>query len=461
MAPRCRFVCTSSPKENRTIAAFQSPGRGLRRFDEHAAKATKLVDDFRGLDAGMAPTHVLAALKRAAPYMDVPLRVVSVIDLLFAWTKPQDWQGGRIPVVWPSNDLLAQKLSVTVRQVQKLLKQAQAFGLIGFLDSPNGHRGGRRGADGFITWGYGIVLAPIGTRFREFLARAARGAAEDAELTVLRKRLAAARRKIRALAQTAFDADLHHLKADEDVALALMATDQMRRVRDEHLLSTCVEQLEECARRLAEAVTSEIVDAVSSFAHVDSSCWHDNEDTHNTTTNHLQSAKADTSSGLAKKSSENDAALHAHPQTPIDEDLQKHGVDPEFIMAIAPELCSNLYRDGSWGEMVATAERLAGQSGISNHAFKEACRVMGPRGAAASVIATIQKYRRGEVHRPGAYLRGMSSKAGKGELNLGRTLHGLKDTGRAVAMRGMSDGTDATPIGSLMSRLVSRGVVAR
>ncbi|MFT6570893.1 MAG: replication initiation protein RepC, partial [Sphingomonas echinoides] len=150
------------------------------------------------------------------------------------------------------------------------------------------------------------------------------------------------------------------------------------------------------------------------------------------------------------------------PQTAVDDDLEKHGVDPEFMMSIAPELCSGLlHHDGSWGEVVATAERLAGQSGISNHAFKEACRIMGQRGAAASVIATIQKYRRGEVQRPGAYLRGMSSKAGKGELNLGRTLHGLKDTSRAVAMRGMSDGTDATPIGSLMSRLVSRGAGLR
>ena len=87
--------------------------------------------------------------------------------------------------------------------------------------------------------------------------------------------------------------------------------------------------------------------------------------------------------------------------------------------------------------------------------------MMGQRGAAASVIATIQKYRRGEVQRPGAYLRGMSNKAGKGELNLGRTLHGLKDTAHIAAMRGMADGTEATPIGSLLSRLVSRGGMAR
>ena len=444
------------------MAVAHSPGRGLRRFDENAAKATKLVEEFCGLETGVAPSNALAALKRAAPYMDVPLRLVSVIDLLFAWTKPQDWQGGRLPVVWPSNDLLAQKLGVTVRQVQKLLKQAQAFGLIGFLDSPNGHRGGRRGDDGFITWGYGIVLAPIGTRLQEFAARAARGAAEDAALTVLRKRLAAARRKIRTLAQTAFDAGLHDLKADDDLALALMATDQMRQVRDAGLLTACVEQIEERARRLAEVVSAEIVDPNAQSNYDNSSCWDDREDTDSTTTKHLQSAKAANSSGLAKESSGYGAALPSQPHTAIDDDLEKHGVDPGFIMAIAPELCSGLlYRDGSWGEVVATAERLAGQSGISNHAFKEACRVMGQRGAAASVIATIQKYRRGEVQRPGAYLRGMSSKAGKGELNLGRTLHGLKDTSRAVAMRGMSDGTDAMPIGSLMSRLVNRGVGQR
>ncbi len=364
--------------------------------------------------------------------------------------------------MWPSNDLLSQKLGVTVRQVQKLLNQAQAFGLISFRDSPNGHRGGRRGIEGLITWGYGIVLAPIGTRLQEFAARAAKGAADDAALTMLRKRLAAARRNIRALAQTAFDADLQDVNAGDDLALALMATHQMRGVRDAELLTACVEQIEERARRLAEAVSAEIVVSNMCSDDNDSSCWDAHADIDSTTTNHLQSAKADTGSGLAKKSSENGGTLPSRPQTAVDDDLEKHGVDPGFMMSIAPELCSGLfYRDGSWGEVVATAERLAGQSGISNHAFKEACRIMGQRGAAASVIATIQKYRRGEVQRPGAYLRGMSSKAGKGELNLGRTLHSLKDTSRAVAMRGMSDGTDATPIGSLMSRLVNRGAGLR
>jgi len=444
------------------MAAAQNPGRGLRRFDEHAARATKLVEGFRGLERGMAPSNALAALKRAAPYMAVPLRVISVIDLLFAWTKPQDWQAGRLPVVWPSNDLLAQKLGVTVRQVQKLLKQAQAYGLVSFADSPNGHRGGRRSADGFITWGYGIVLAPIGTRIEEFTARAAKGAAEDTAVTVLRKRLAAARRHIRTLAQTAFDADLHHLKADDELAVVLMATDQMRRVRDQRLLTACVEQIEERARKLAERLSAEIVEPKTLHPHENSSSSDASDAIHSTTTTELQSAKADTSRSLAINCSKDGNAPLLQPRTPIDEDLEKHGIDPGFIITMAPELCSGLlYRDRSWGEMVAAAERLAGQSGISKHVFREACRVMGPRGAAASVIATIQKYRRGDVQRPGAYLHGMNSKAERGELNLGRTLHGLKDASRTVAMRGLSDGTDATPIGSLMARLVGRSTISQ
>jgi replication initiation protein RepC len=52
---------------------------------------------------------------------------------------------------------------------------------------------------------------------------------------------------------------------------------------------------------------------------------------------------------------------------------------------------------------------------------------MGQRGAAAAVIATVTKNVRGEVRSPGAYLRGMSAKAAAGELNLGKTYHGLRE----------------------------------
>lgn len=80
---------------------------------------------------------------------------------------------------------------------------------------------------------------------------------------------------------------------------------------------------------------------------------------------------------------------------------------------------------------------------------------MGERGAAASVIATVQKYRTGEVQRPGAYLRGMSGKALKGELRLGKTFHGLKDAGRSAMMRSLADGSAPSHIGHLSRRIMT------
>lgn len=435
------------------------PGRGLRRYDERTVIASRLTDTFRGLDKMVSPSNALSALKRAAPYMAIPLRVVALVDLLFAWTKPQDWQGGdSLPIVWPSNELLGLKLGVGVRQVQKLLNQAQALGLVSFLDSPNGHRGGRRSDNGRIVWGYGIVLAPVGTRHAEFLEQAARGSAEDQVITVLRKRLASARRKIRVMAQTLLDEGHDEPETDEILALSLMATDQMRGVRDTGLLTSCVQQIEDAASRLAQCLEAVLAPHCQSTDLVKSSCEHASDGAHSTTTSHLQSAKADTSRGLATKSSKS-GEVSSNADTAVHADLDKHGVTPGFMIDVAPDLCHDLLgHDRSWGELTAIAERAANQSGISQSAFHDAIRVMGSRGATASVLATLQKYRTGEVRRPGAYLRGMTAKAMTGELNLGRTLHGLKDSSRLIAMRGLADESGATAIGGLISGLVSRTI---
>lgn len=433
----------------------QCPGRGLRRYDQHSATANKLSATFVGLDEGVSPSSALSALKRASAYMGIPLRVIATVDLLFAWTKPQDWRAGALPVVWPSNEMLGQKLGVGVRQVQKLLNQAQALGLISFLDSPNGHRGGRRREDGSIAWGYGILLAPIGTRHAEFVGRSERGAADDARIIVLRKRLAAARRKIRSIAQAAIDAEIGSLGSDADLALALMAIDQMRGVRDTSLLASCAQQIEERAEALEARFASALALNSDPSDSQNSSCVPVFQGVHSTTTNELQSAKADTSRSLAITSGWTSVSPDEAHRGLVDDNLEKYGVTPELIAAVAPDLCAaKTDAPQKWSELTATAERLAGQSGISRHALRDAVRVMGERGATASVFAAIQKYRMGDVRRPGAYLRGMTAKACIGELDLGRTYHALKDATRTAAVKGLADGSEAMALGNLVAQLV-------
>jgi replication initiation protein RepC len=114
---------------------------------------------------------------------------------------------------------------------------------------------------------------------------------------------------------------------------------------------------------------------------------------------------------------------------------------------VAPDLCYQLeFGAKRWGDVIVVAERLASQHDINNHAWHEACRIMGQKGAAASVIATVSKHLSGEVKKPGAYLRGMSKRAARGELHLGRTFHGLKDQAKDSGMARLNESVDVSAL---------------
>jgi replication initiation protein RepC len=442
------------------MAYAHSPGAGFRRFDAAAAQAEKLTVSFTGLPDGRGPGHALAAFKRAATYIGVPASVVQLIDVMFSWTKAEDWRPGNQPIVWPRNEKLARKLGVQVRQVQNLLDRAIALKLISHRDSPNGHRGGARDPDGSIKWAYGIVLSPIGTRFDEFMAIAERGAAQDERIDQLKGRLASVRRRIASLAQTASDLELKGTNAEEELELVLMATRQMRGVRDVELLAGCVDRIEARGQALEAVIAATLLASDAAMADGDSNHIAPsdvNRCTHSTTTTESPTANAVTRSGLAKTSRRKYDIRSARPQTEVEDDLEKHGVDPQFIESTSPELCHSLESTRrEWSDVIVLAERLAEQNAIHRQAWSEACRLMGDRGAAASVIATVHKYRAGEVRRPGAYLRGMSDRAARGELHLGRTFHGLKDLRQSSLMQSMQDGSDPRSIGEIARRAMAQ-----
>ena len=437
----------------------QNPGAGSRRFDRPAAVSARYAEAFGGLPDGVTYGQALAAFKRAAAYQKIPATIVQLVDVLFSWTKPDDWKPTCLPIVWPRNEKLARAIGVGVRQVQNLLDAAVRWGLISHHDSPNGHRGGKRGEDGQIKWAYGIVLSPIGTRYAEFKTIADRGSRDDETLEILNRRLRASRRHIRALAQSVIDHAIAGTDATEIHELARMACDQMRNNRSITLLSACVDQLEARAAELEAVVRAKLdTEAPHKTLHgfQDIAPSDEKNYIHSTTTSEPQTANAVTSSGLAKESSENSRSSLSG-DTLVERDLDKHGVDPAFIESVTPEIVFGLrFDERDWGQVVAIAERLAQQNAIHRHAWHEACRLMGTRGAAAGVIATVHKYRAGEVDRPGAYLRGMSARAARGELNLGRTFHGFRDNRRDTSMRALHDGSDISTAGELARRAMAR-----
>lgn len=437
-----------------------APGAGHRRLDERTAATDQLAQRFEGLPEDVTHRQVLTVFKRAAPYIGIPPRLVHTVDTLMSWSRSIDWSDGQRPIVFPSNEKLTQKLGIGVRQLQKMLANAARFGLITHRDSANGNRIGARGKDGRLIYAYGIDLSPLAVRYEEFAAAARAGVEADLRIKVLRQRLAAARRRIRTLAQLVDDAQIDSVDARTAVEISLLATSQMRRVRDEELLSACVEQMEVRAEELGKAV-ADVMEPVSAttISHKDSPSG-EPHDAPITTTNQPITAKAAYSSGYPKKSSRVGYDVRdPEPQTDVEADLAKHGVDPEFIAAVVPEFIMTGTPRPTWGELIGTAERLVDQTAIHRNVWHEACRLMGQKGAAASVLATAHKHMRGDVDRPGAYLRGMNKHAASGLLNLGRTYHGLKDSARSEGMRSLSAGSDPRSIGQLAAAALglSRG----
>jgi replication initiation protein RepC len=411
---------------------------GTRRYDGFSAIAERLADQFQA-QGEVSPTRLLGKLKRAAPYMGLPRTIVGLMDELIAHTRKQDWMPGKTPIVWVRNEKLAITLGIGVRQLQNLIRAAVEHGLIVPRDSANGHRGGQRNANGDIVWAYGFDLRPLGSREEEFEAIARKGAAEDAEIDRLRRALASARRRARMLADTVDRYALQEVDAEREMDLVLMAVRHISGSRNMDLLIRCVAQLDMRVRAFQAAVDVALQARISvenpdngDDLSVDNSPKGAVNCVHITTTTQLITAEAVTGRGFAKARNEGSDITLLAPLSKVEQDLDRHGVDPGFVAKVCPFLVHDLVPGPrAWGRLVSIAEQLVGQNQIHVHAWREACRLMGQRGAAAAVIATVQKHWSGEVRSPGAYLRGMSDKAAAGTLNLGKTYHGLRDAASA------------------------------
>ena len=213
-----------------------------------------IAERFEGLPEGVSKGQALAALKQAAQPLGISPRLRDTIDVLFAFSAPQDWQPGARPIVWPTNRKLETTLGLGRRQVQNVLNALIRAHLITPVDSPTGRRWGHRDArTGKIIEAYGFDLSPIALRHAEFVAIAERAAAEERERAALRRRLTIARKAIQQIAETA----LEHQLTDRDwrywlaeaLTLALTIRDDLPLER----LQTVVAELEQ---RRAEGETA-------------------------------------------------------------------------------------------------------------------------------------------------------------------------------------------------------------
>jgi replication initiation protein RepC len=94
---------------------------------------------------------------------------------------------------------------------------------------------------------------------------------------------------------------------------------------------------------------------------------------------------------------------------------------------LAPRLRSYLNTTTpGWREIVDAADFLRGELGVSKSLWGEACLAVGREEAAIAIAIVSAKPAEHFRTSPGGYFHGMVAKAKAGELNLARTIWGLR-----------------------------------
>lgn len=419
----------------------QSPS-GLRRLSLAMLATERVGATFTGLtgDAATTPTRVLAAFKAAAPALGLGARVVHAIDWLFSFTQPQDWQPGSRPVVWPSARLQQEALGLGVTQTKALNRHLVELGLVAMKDSPNGKRYGARDQAGRIVEAYGFDLAPLAARLAEFQAVARRAREEREQLRHLRRRATIARKGLTQILETVaelgrIDAAWTRLAA-EGQALARSLT-RVERVEE---LAAGVAALERRQREARERLESATATRTEGRAEtVDSDPKGPENRPHYYTYKLSPYPSEDTVMASEESSRRREAGADPAPLVQGEAAPQHRDRPPrtdsgtvmrlttDELVRLAPRLRPYLRTSSpNWPDIVEAADWLRHDLGISKPLWGEACLAMGREQAAVALALVSAKPAAHFTSSPGGYFNGMVARAKAGQLNLARTVWGLR-----------------------------------
>jgi replication initiation protein RepC len=459
-----------------STAQLRAAPTGFRRLTPGLLEADRAAAGFDGLPDGVdVHGQLLAAFKAAAPRLGLSVRLVHALDWLFRFTRPQDWEEGARPVVWPSASMQQEALGLSESGVRSINRGLIDAGLISMKDSPNGKRYGMRDREGRIIEAYGLDLSPIATRYGEFVRLAAEAKAERKLIGRLRRRATIARKAIAQILETAaeygFDGEEWSRLRHETRALIK----SLRMVERPEEITIGVGSLErrqiEARRRLEQRL-----DAVNSAPMPAENCGH------NIPTNQAVYPEKDTvmahqgcgsPSGLlpsdpgpdARQSGKEEgktrpgnesatvSATEGEPASEEDQmDTQQHITPPSQLNAytaihlstdeltrLAPRLRTYLKSPRpAWPEIVDAADWLRGELSISQSLWGEACIAMGREQAAIAIAIVSAKPAVHFRSTPGGYFHGIVAKAKAGELNLARTVWGLRQAAASKPSCGSS-----------------------
>lgn len=359
-------------------------------------------------------SRAIIAVKKVAAHIGMKPAQLMLLDILFAFSKPQDWEERQRPLVWPSNQYLMDQTGFSLPALKRHLRRLGELGLISFHDSPNGKRYGHRDEAGQIVEAYGFDLSPLAARAGEFEALHHKIMAERASEQQLRKKLTCTRRNIRARLVEALQAGLSGPWERLEREFKDLLSNLPNSKKGQGTLKVILEKLS----NLYHTIEEMFANALDLPSTQEASCDKTNPKTNPSQLKiepHIQNTNQSHSNCKTKPVVTN----HESPKRGFTFETFTQAC-PNYLK-LATELCGPLR---GWEDLKSASQQMGLMIGIAPDHWSRLTTQLGPHPSSVAIGLTYEKHIAGEVHNPSGYLSGMAKKAQFGELKLSRSIFG-------------------------------------
>ena len=441
---------------------------GGRKASPELRKSLEQCEDFKGLEEHINRYDLLTLVKRAGKAAGFTKSMIDLLDHYMAFTRDQDWEEGRRPIVYQAVTKTALDKGISERQIQKLEQALFKVGALTWNDSGNHRRYGQRCPEmGHIIYAYGVDLTPL-AYMKEKLENILREKELRASAWMETKRqISWHRGQIRSILQEAGggvgktaalftdEEQLVYIAKYEEIAgplRAYMDLEHMRTILAEHKSF-----YEELMQRVTEhdLKNTPLNDSNDSSLSRKSSCTDDLKFSHYKYTkqkpfNKLNYSKASPISfpesvgqGLSNHSNQGALGLEQRERCSAPPETSNSEVEARLIATGLQHITLKQLLNVSSGrfknqipmkpramsvaDIVQTAEKMAQNLHISQKSWGHACTTITPLGAAVCLILTDRATQRDEnpVLKPGAYFNAMVNRAKAGQLKLHKSVMGI------------------------------------
>lgn len=378
---------------------WRKPTPGLVAAEMHAQVGEGL---------SVPKSKAIIAVKKVATHIGMKPAQLMLLDILFAFSKPQDWEQGQRPLVWPSNQYLMDQTGFSLPALKRHLRRLGELGLISFHDSPNGKRYGHRDGQGNIVEAYGFDLSPLAARAGEFEALHQKIMAERAQQQQLRNELTRTRRSIRARLVEAIEGGLAGHWKQLEREFNEMLSNLPNSKKEQGAMKVILEKLTNLYR-IIEELFANALDLPS--------------------TQKASSEKITTNTNPSQLKIEphiqntNYSPSNRKPKTTV---RNKKPMESGFTFETFTQACPNYLKLATelfgplrgWEDLKNVSKQMGLMIGIAPDHWNRLAIQLGIYPSAVAIGLTYEKHVVGEVQNPAGYLSGMVKKAQIGAFHL-------------------------------------------